>query len=467
MTTLSRISMAAVAALIVGMGPASAADLGGNCCADLEERVAELEATTARKGNRKVSVTISGQISQQLLFWDDGVSKDVYISGPTSSNSRWRITGSAKISPEITAGFMYEFEAFGSSSASQNQMNGTGPSNTVGTPNNFGDDGGATSANLRQHWAYVEHSRLGRVEMGFGATEANNIILIDLSGKGMAASNDVRLHNSSMRIAQGNGQYSGATWGTYFQGGSGDWLNERSDHISYRTPTIAGFTLGASFAEDNYWDVAMRYAGEFNGIRIAAGLGYSVRSEYNNPTGEASMPTTGAGAGTIVCTVNCDKELRQLVGALSVRHMPTGLFFTGAFGDRDYENTQTTVGGVAGTARDFSASFFYLSGGVARNFFGIGDTVMYGEYSEWKGASQDTGITTVSGPTGAGNVSAAGLSGDKLTHWGVGIVQNVDAAAMEFWLAYKNYSLDSAQFNATVGGAEDLHMFTAGTRIRF
>ncbi len=73
MTTLSRISMAAVAALIVGMGPASAADLGGNCCADLEERVAELEATTVRKGNRKVSVTLSGQISQELLFWDDGI----------------------------------------------------------------------------------------------------------------------------------------------------------------------------------------------------------------------------------------------------------------------------------------------------------------------------------------------------------------------------------------------------------
>ena len=35
-------------------GSASAADLGGNCCADLEERIAELEATTARKGNRKV-----------------------------------------------------------------------------------------------------------------------------------------------------------------------------------------------------------------------------------------------------------------------------------------------------------------------------------------------------------------------------------------------------------------------------
>ena len=43
--------------------PAFAADLGGDCCADLEERVAELEATTVRKGNRKVSLSISGQVN--------------------------------------------------------------------------------------------------------------------------------------------------------------------------------------------------------------------------------------------------------------------------------------------------------------------------------------------------------------------------------------------------------------------
>ncbi|MEL7049851.1 MAG: porin, partial [Pseudomonadota bacterium] len=39
---------------------ATAADFGGDCCADLEERIAELEATTARKGNRKVNLTVSG-----------------------------------------------------------------------------------------------------------------------------------------------------------------------------------------------------------------------------------------------------------------------------------------------------------------------------------------------------------------------------------------------------------------------
>ncbi len=429
------------AAGLYGVSPASAADLGGDCCADLEERVAELEATTARKGNRKVSLTISGQISQQLMFWDDGNKSDMYVSGPTQSNSRWRMTGSAKISPEITAGFLYEFEAFASSSASQNQRNGNGMT-VNGTA---GDDNGGTGHNLREAMAWVEHSRLGRVSLGHGSSAANNIILIDLSGKGMGASNDVRLHSSGFTIFQGNGIYSNATWGNFFQGSSGDWLNERNEHIQYRTPTIAGFTLGASFGEDNYWDVALRYAGEFNGIRIAGGIGYSVRSEYDDVV------------GAFDCTRNCSKKLEQLAGSLSIRHMPTGLFFTGAAGDRDYSGV-THLGGLnptvvtAAPRSSFSSSFYYLSGGVARNFFGIGDTVVYGEYSEWKGNTQDTFTDAT--------------SGDKLKHWGVGVVQHVDAAAMEFWLSYKNYSVDAEMFD-TVGGGEDLHLFLAGTRIRF
>ena len=55
MKKLSLLALAAVGVLAGGMTTANAADLGGNCCADLEERIAELEATTVRKGNRKVS----------------------------------------------------------------------------------------------------------------------------------------------------------------------------------------------------------------------------------------------------------------------------------------------------------------------------------------------------------------------------------------------------------------------------
>ena len=84
-----------------GSTSAFAADLGGNCCADLEERIAELEATTARKGNRKVSLTITGWVSQQVMWWDDGHERNVYVTdtGSVSIGTHVKFTGQATIVP--------------------------------------------------------------------------------------------------------------------------------------------------------------------------------------------------------------------------------------------------------------------------------------------------------------------------------------------------------------------------------
>ncbi|MBN9276635.1 MAG: hypothetical protein J0I57_03245, partial [Hyphomicrobium sp.] len=182
------------------------------------------------------------------------------------------------------------------------------------------------------------------------------------------------------------------------------------------------------------------------------------RSEYNASaiaTGMNGAVSFAPGGGGFTCTINCDKEVKQLAGSLSVRHMPTGLFFTGAAGRRDNNDFQimVTATGDAGPRNSFESDFYYLSGGIARNFFGIGDTVLFGEYSQWKGMGQEY-------------VAVGGDS--KVEHWGIGILQNVDAAAMEFWLTYKNYSLSSNTFCGTaVGGCRDLDYVLAGTRIRF
>jgi hypothetical protein len=100
---------AMVAAGIALPSPVRAADLGGNCCADLEERVAELEATTARKGNRKVSLTISGQVSTMVMGWNDGNDtrgSDAYIvDNVMSGGTYFALAGSAKINPNLSAGF--------------------------------------------------------------------------------------------------------------------------------------------------------------------------------------------------------------------------------------------------------------------------------------------------------------------------------------------------------------------------
>src|SRR6476620_12188424 len=94
--------------ILVGNMPAAAADLGGNCCADPEERVAELDATTARKGNRKVSLTISGWVNEAVFAWDDGTEQNVYQGTNNLEQSRFRFTGSAKIDKEWSAGYVLE-----------------------------------------------------------------------------------------------------------------------------------------------------------------------------------------------------------------------------------------------------------------------------------------------------------------------------------------------------------------------
>jgi hypothetical protein len=84
---------------------ANAADLGGDCCADLEERIAELESTTARKGNRKVSLTVAGQVSKAILAWDDGFEDNVYVVGNKNDQTNLSFTGEAEIAKGWKAGY--------------------------------------------------------------------------------------------------------------------------------------------------------------------------------------------------------------------------------------------------------------------------------------------------------------------------------------------------------------------------
>ena len=133
MKTTTKFAIAAVASALMG-GSALAADLGGSCCADLEERIAELEATTVRKGNRKVSLQISGFVGQQVMWWDDGRQSDMYIGDGGNIFSRFRFRGEAKISSDLTAGFTYEFAANSNAIGSMNQLNSADDLGNSGAP---------------------------------------------------------------------------------------------------------------------------------------------------------------------------------------------------------------------------------------------------------------------------------------------------------------------------------------------
>jgi hypothetical protein len=206
--------------------------------------------------------------------------------------------------------------------------------------------------------------------------------------------------------------------------------------VLYETPTLHGFSLQAAVAEDNFWDVALRYAGEHHGFRLAFGIGYREDSEFGTFTFTNAVP------GGILCAGACDQSVKAWLGSASVLHVATGLFLTGAAGSREVDNSPTPV---------TDANFWYLAGGIARNWTGLGNTVLFVEYSEHNDFL---------------NQAFATVSSSDVTHWGIGVTQYVDAAAMEVFLVYKNYSLDAVELGANVP-TRDLDLIIGGARISF
>ena len=169
-----------VAAVAQNTGPISAADLNGSCCGDLEDRIAELEATAAAKGNRKMSLTISGQVNRIIMWWDDSRSSNTYYGlESTNFTSRFDFTGKARVTPKVNTGFQLTIDnragAF-SGGVSQLDEDGkftafnpsvnTGPTGPIGLPSFNAPTLGCYFANGRRIFWWIEHEDIGRLSVG-------------------------------------------------------------------------------------------------------------------------------------------------------------------------------------------------------------------------------------------------------------------------------------------------------------
>jgi predicted porin len=449
-TTTSRLALAAIASVVAS--GAYAADLGGNCCVDLEERVAELEATTARKGNRKVSLTVYGQVNQAMLFWNDGNESNSYVVDNNAGRTRFGFRGSAKINSEWSAGYLLEIGVRYASSANRNQLS-TGAGGDTGT------------FDIRHSAWYLDSTRLGRVWVGQSSTATDGITEINLSNAGTNAGPDMfaawgadgfRLRRAG---STGQGGLSANTWANLASSsttavGEGD----RNNVIRYVAPVFAGFTVSAAYGEDDMWDVALRYAGEFNGIRLAAGIGYREISDINNGDGMG-------GCANIGTATNSSVDCNQLGLSGSIMHVPTGLYAAYGYG-RDEDNNRDVLFGV--DVKDTSDNH-YIQAGLQRNFFGIGNTVLYGEYYTGSfGAALNAGGIRANDLGGG-----ARIANSEVDVWGLGFVQSIDAAAMDLYIGYRSYSADikasatGSSANASNVAVEDFQAVIAGGIIRF
>ncbi len=435
-----------IAAMLAATGmalPAAAADLGGNCCADLEERVAELEATTARKGNRKVSLTISGQVTTAVMAWDADASfafrkgsrhndsavndSDVYVVDNTNAGSSFFVlNGNAKVNQNVTAGFEMAVSILGGARSQQvSQVDDDG-----GVP------GDSSLALIRANW-YLDHNQLGRLTVGRINTASAGVVGLDLGGIAVIANANIGYWNAGFLASSG----AGWTWGDLLGGATvyGAGLS-RANAISYTSPVFGGFSVAAAWGEDDLWDIALRYAGEHGGFRVAAALAYA---DNVGGTGEFS-DTAG----------NAAREISQVKGSASILHIASGLFLQGSYLTQD-NDAVTVFGDNVDDTR-----MYQVQGGIAKNWSGLGNTVLYGEYARVDDAFVATGFNSdgdVIRNSGFANVDV----------WGLGVVQHIDAAAMELFLSYRNYSADRSLIVFPITGDADMDIVMGGARIKF
>lgn len=313
----------------IAMSSATAGgDIGGNCCADLEERVAELEATTVRKGNRKVSLRLSGQVNKMIMYWDDGHVNDAFVVDNIYSASRFKMDGSAKIRPGWSAGYLVEMEFDDAESTVVN--------------NSGNDDGGGTNGllDLRHSYWWLKSDRYGTLKVGQTGHATYLITWMDTSGTGIISRDSKHLVGFSL---QWRNSATNALSGTLFGNTHTSLWEGRGDVVRYDSPTIGGFKLSAAWGEDDVGDVALRFGRKLGNFKVVAGIGYADSTDTAN-------------------------EYETVSGSFGAFHIPTGLNIHFAAGDRD----------VTGSALD--RTYWYVKGGLKRKYNSWGATAISVDY---------------------------------------------------------------------------------------
>ena len=475
MTSGLKLSTAAIAMLTaVGLGamPAAAADLGGNCCADLEERIAELEATTARKGNRKVKLEVSGHVNEAIIFWDDGFESNAGVYTNDASRTRFRFKGSAKINDDFSAGYLLEIGVRGANSKRFNQDQ----------PSATGADNGL---DLRHSVWYLDSKKFGRVWVGLTGGAGEGVTEVNIAGTGdVAKYSDLEDLAGGLGLRRANGTFTRSGTGNInidlatgttndvtlrrLIRDNGDQPGEgrRYDMVRYDTPEFAGFIGTVNWGADDTWEVGLRYKTDFSGFKLAAAIAYGETSQAaatGATIGFACLANRNTDTPTFTA-LNSDASCNQLGGSIAVMHEPTGLYaqFGAGYLEDELINDINPV-------FDDRSEFYAGEVGIQQKWFPIGKTTIFGQY-------YDMQMGTDAGRTYGGNNT---ILNSEIQSYSIGMMQGVDAAAMNLYIIYRHVETEAnfAAVNQTTGaitGAgygniqyEDIDLFMAGGIIKF
>jgi hypothetical protein len=494
--TTSCLAMIAAAGVMVGGVSAQAADLGGNCCADLEERIAELEATTARKGNRKVSLQIYGQVSESIIWWNDGAESNVYVQETQNVQNRLGFQGNARINSDWSAGFKLELQVRAYRSSNANQLS-LGASNNVQIPVY-----NTQSVSLREANWFLRSNTYGTLTVGRSAQAAVGTSTISLvNPDGFSGANGPGFANGGFFLRRagttGNGGLSNLTWQNFAWIRNGDGPHPldyatTSSSVKYTSPFFlglkktSGFLFSADWGMDDAWSVALRYVEDFGMFRVAGGASYSSWSTVdrgicstgasgNNSNANANPTLAGGPGSNLGSSISCE----GIQASGSLLHVPTGLYLSGGGGIVNDGNAAAAslarTNGWQGSG-DGQHTFWWVQGGWQAKLNTLGNTIFWGQYQETKtGLGSANSLVQVVASNDVINSLGreAIIRGTETSAWGLGVSQNIDAAAMTLYAGFYNVSTSgtlgsiSSGATAKTNAIDDMQLFYTGATIRF
>jgi predicted porin len=464
---------------------AEAADIAGDCCSDLEGRVAELEATTVRKGNKKVSVTLYGRLDRAILWWDDHVESNTYSVDNNYSSSRFGVKGSAKIIGDWSAGFRLEAETTNANSARLNQFNDDNANDPLGP------------LNVRWSQIFIDNKKWGEVRLGHTATPIWNITKdTNVTELEDTMHSDNRMNRSFLLRAKGSPDnaegLSTIRWSDIsrcFSSSNAFVCSTRKNGVAYWSPTWEGFSASWGYFEDNEWGTALRYQKEWDEtFEVGAGIGYAkIRDER--------LQTAGGGLAGF------NRDFDEWAGSESIKHVPTGLFVFNAFSFSE-SNDSNAIGAFNGK-RPPIMNAWDVQFGIQRKIpwlglASLGETSIWGSISQIndgfaQGSSGVSGTTVVfddNPTTRLGAVPANGLInattafpgagingtfqvvGSQVKRWAVAADQELAKSGMHLFWVYQHFDspeldlIDSGLHHQSVP-LDGFDLFYTGARIYF
>ena len=407
-------------------------------------------AAPISSGGDKVKLSLSGQVDRALLYGNDGRSSALRNVDNIISSTRFRLLGEARpFADSTTVGTNLEMEIRPNLSNQQ----------TI--EQSLPQAAGNVFPTIRQADVFVANQDYGGVRLGFGSTASYLTNEFDLSGTFIAHYVGVAemdggfafRQNGAAMVPNGPGGKLVLSPGGAFGPAVGSVFNNfgglgRDDRIRYDTPVWEGLQFATSYVDGGSYDAALRLGREIGDFRIIAAVaGEDATHRNHTPTanlGYAGVPpgdVDGTSLGGVNAAANAPNLAdvttngsRQFDGSFSILHT-SGVSLTMAGGVRDPEYRDPL-------GHQLSPNLFYTKVGYQHDFFSFGRTAFAVDFTQ-----QDEVI----------------FAGDVARAYSFGMVQNIDAAALEVFLAVTKETL-----NRTIGG-EFLPIYAAwtGARVRF